>query len=141
VLITLYHIGRLLKFFIYGQARLIAVSICEEIHLLVPAITTTAVSISRRGNKLYIDPNQNDEADTVAAAYSVRPYHIPTVSTPIEWKEITNKLNSADFTIKTIQKRLRKKGDLWMDILNQKVITQNSKILSQFVNYRLSFPK
>ena len=34
------------------------------------------------------DPSQNDEADTIASAYSVRPFHIPTVSTPMEWKEV-----------------------------------------------------
>lgn len=68
----------------FAHARQIAEHICDDIHQLVPKITTTSVSINSRGNKLYLDPNQNDFADTVAAPYSVRPYKLPTVSTPIE---------------------------------------------------------
>jgi bifunctional non-homologous end joining protein LigD len=100
--------------------------------LLVPAITTTEISVSQRGDKLYVDPNQNDEADTVAAAYSARPYQMPTVSTPLEWKEVNDQLDASAFTIPTIQKRVEKKGDVW-DILNQKTVNTNSKILSSFL--------
>jgi len=32
-------------------------------------------------------PNQNDEADTISAAYSVRTAKTPSVSTPMQWKE------------------------------------------------------
>src|SRR4026208_2253895 len=74
--------------FNFAHARTIAENICLEILDMVPNITTTDVSVSNRGNKLYLDPNQNDYADTVAAAYSVRPYKVPTVSTPLEWKEL-----------------------------------------------------
>ena len=66
--------------------RTIAENICSEIHSLIPAITTTSVNVSSRGNKLYLDPNQNDYADTVAAPYSVRPY-----------KHITRGVNGSAF--------------------------------------------
>ena len=120
------------KGFGFREARKIAMNVCEAIHSLVPSITTTEVSISMRGEKLYIDPNQNDEADTVAAAYSVRPYKIPTVSTPIEWKELNRALDASAFTIGTILERLKKKGELWRNILDEKVMVNNSKILSDF---------
>jgi DNA primase len=29
----------------------------------------------QRGTKVYIDAGQNDHADTLAAPYSIRPYH------------------------------------------------------------------
>jgi bifunctional non-homologous end joining protein LigD len=61
----------------------------------------------------FIDYNQNDEADTVAAPYSVRPAKLHTVSTPLDWKEINLKLTPPEFTIKTILKRLAKKSDLF----------------------------
>jgi bifunctional non-homologous end joining protein LigD len=118
--------------FAFAQARSIALKICNEIHSLVPDITTTEVSISRRGDKLYIDPNQNDEADTLAAPYSARPYYIPTVSTPLVWKEVNEKLNASDFTIKTIPRRVEKKGDLWSGISNPKIISSNSQHLRKF---------
>ena len=43
--------------FSFPEARSIAEHICNEVHLLVPEITTTEVTISKRGNKLSIDPN------------------------------------------------------------------------------------
>ncbi len=117
----------------FPEARTIAENICEEIHQLVPDITTTEISIAARGNKLYLDPNQNDEADTVASAYSIRPYHIPTVSTPLEWKEVNEKLDSSAFTIKTILKRIEKKGELWEGIMDKKIRMGNSKILKRYL--------
>ncbi|RYG45660.1 MAG: DNA ligase D, partial [Chitinophagaceae bacterium] len=88
--------------FTFREARAVAEQICDEINQLVPQITTTEVSISNRGNKLYIDPNQNDFADTVAAPYSVRPFHHPSVSTPIDWKELKTSLDPLQFDIHTI---------------------------------------
>lgn len=117
----------------FGDSRKIAAAICSEIHDVVPKITRTNVSVSSRGNLLYIDSNQNDYADKVAAAYCVRAYHFPTVSTPLDWKEVNTKLNPSEFTIKTIAKRLEKKGDLFKNILNEKIRIANSKILKQFI--------
>jgi bifunctional non-homologous end joining protein LigD len=57
--------------FAYPQARLLAEKICQEIADLVPDIATTEVTIDHRGNKFFVDPSQNDYADTLAAAYSV----------------------------------------------------------------------
>ncbi|HSV09230.1 MAG TPA: hypothetical protein VLI68_00580, partial [Hanamia sp.] len=75
----------------------------------------------------------NDEADTIAAAYSVRPAKLPTVSTPLEWKEVTSKLNPSDFTVNTITERLEKKGDLFKGILDERIRKSNSKILKQLL--------
>jgi bifunctional non-homologous end joining protein LigD len=113
----------------FPEARKIAENICDAIHDLVPSITTTDVSINNRGDKLYLDPNQNDFADTVAAPYSLRPYHKPTVSTPIEWKEINNKLDPGNFTITTILDRLKKKGDLFKGVLDKKIADSNNRRL------------
>lgn len=118
---------------VFGDSRKIAEKICTEIHELVPDITTTNVSVSSRGNRLYIDPNQNDYADRVAAAYCARAWHLPTVSTPLDWKEVTSKLSPSEFTIKTIPKRLEKKGHLFKDILDKKIRISNSNILKQFL--------
>lgn len=119
--------------FTFPQTRKIAEMICEKIHQSIPTITTTAVDIDRRGTKLYLDPNQNDEADTVASVYSVRPFHLPTVSTPLEWKEVNGKLNPHDYTIKTIWKRLEKKGEIFANVLDAKIRKSNSKKLRQFL--------
>ena len=117
----------------FPEARTIAENICLGIHALVPAITTTEVSISRRGNRLYLDPNQNDFADTVAAAYSVRPYHVPAVSTPLEWKEIRPGLDPGSFNLNTIPDRIQMKGDLFRKILDPAIASKNNKSLRRFL--------
>jgi bifunctional non-homologous end joining protein LigD len=121
------------KGFNFPQARAIAENICRQIHLLIPDITTTNVTIEQRGNKLYLDPNQNDYADTVACAYSVRPYKLPMVSTPLEWKEINSKLDPQKFTIDSIAKRAKSKGDLFKDVLLEKNRMANAKVLKKFL--------
>jgi bifunctional non-homologous end joining protein LigD len=106
--------------FNFPEARSIAENICASIQKMVPAITTTNITIEQRGNKLYIDPNQNDYADTVASAYSVRPYKLPTVSTPLEWKEINSRLDPQKFTMDAVLKRVKTKGDLFAGVLLEK---------------------
>jgi bifunctional non-homologous end joining protein LigD len=119
--------------FSFPQARNIAENICSEIHLRVPEITTTAVRVADRGSNLYLDPNQNDYADTVAAAYSVRPYKKPTVSTPLAWEEVNRTLDPAAFTIDAIEKRLREKGDLFEGVLKKETALTNDTVLKKFV--------
>jgi bifunctional non-homologous end joining protein LigD len=119
--------------FNYSQARIIAGHICNNIHSLVPAISTTEVDIKSRGDKLYVDPNQNDYSDSVAAVYSVRPNKIPTVSTPLSWKEVKPSLDPSDFTIDSIMKRLEKKGDLFSGVLDKKIATKNSSVLKKLL--------
>jgi bifunctional non-homologous end joining protein LigD len=119
--------------FSFLQARAIAETICTQVHELVPSITTTAVNINSRGDKLYLDPNQNDYTDTVAAPYSVRPTVQPTVSTPLKWKEINQNLDPADFTIHSIPGRLKTKGELFQDVLLPRYRKGNQQILSKFL--------
>jgi bifunctional non-homologous end joining protein LigD len=116
--------------FTYSMARSFAEHICEQIHLLVPAVSTTAVSVSQRNNRVFIDPSQNDYADTIAAAYSARPYVIPAVSTPFEAKEL-KKIDPHDFTIDTIFERLQKKGDLFEKLDDAKIIERNNRVLKK----------
>jgi len=115
--------------FSYSQARTLAEQICKQVYKKVPDIATTEVTIEQRGTKLFVDPSQNDYADTLASAYSVRPYKHPTVSTPLMWKEVTDKLHPDKFTMDTVPERLEKKGDLFKDLLNEKNRMANRKSL------------
>jgi len=118
----------------FGDSRTIAENICKDIHAEVPDITTTNVSLQSRGNLLYIDPNQNDYADRIAATYCVRAYHIPTVSTPLDWKEIDESLTPGEFTVFNITERLRRKGDLFKGIFDTKMRKKNSSILKKYLD-------
>ena len=118
----------------FTEARSIAESICERIHDLVPSVSTTEVNIEKRGTKLYIDPNQNDFADTVASPYSVRPFEQPLVSTPLEWKEIKRGLDPYQFTIRTIFKRLKTKGELFKQVSSPAIQKKNNALLKLFLD-------
>lgn len=113
------------------QARVISQTLNKEIHLLVPDISTVTVSRNQRDNKVFIDFSQNDYADTLAAPYSVRPNASPTVSTPLDWKEVKRGLDPRDFTIHNILKRIEKKGDLFEEVLNEKWAVNNGKVLEK----------
>jgi bifunctional non-homologous end joining protein LigD len=115
--------------FSFPEARTIAVNICKNINDKVPRISPVENTISKRGDKLFIDYNQNDEADTVAAPYTVRPAVAPTVSTPLEWKEINDKLDFKKFDIHNIFDRIKKKGDLFKGVMDEKIRKKNSTLL------------
>ena len=117
----------------FPECRMIAEKICKEINIMLPDITTTEITVDKRGKKLYLDPNQNDEADTIAAPYSVRPASKPTVSTPLEWREITVKLNFTKFTIYNILERANKKGDLFKKVLDKKIAVKNKTRLLEIL--------
>jgi bifunctional non-homologous end joining protein LigD len=119
--------------FDFPQARALAEIICTEIHQLDPSVTTTNVSIDQRGTKLYLDPNQNDYADTVASVYSVRPYKYPTVSTPLEWKEINGKPDPRKFTMEAVLKRIKSKGDLFAPVLLERNRQVNNRVLRKML--------
>ncbi|HZJ61605.1 MAG TPA: DNA ligase D [Chitinophagaceae bacterium] len=109
----------------FPQGRAYSEHLGKEICQLVPKIATTEVSIDLRGNKTFVDPSQNDYADTLAAAYSARPFHLPTVSTPLDWKEVKQGLDPSTFTIHTIEGRIQKKGDLFKEVLKKRWAEQN----------------
>ena len=110
--------------------RRLAEKICSDVQALVPGVSTTENSISSRGGKVYLDSSQNDYADTLASVYSVRPYRHPTVSTPLEWKELNKNLEISAFTMNLVISRLNKKGDLFSSLLDKKWMVKNDRVLS-----------
>lgn len=100
----------------------------EFAHLIVrvvnkrlPDITSLERNPEKRRGKVYLDFLQNRIGQTVAAPYSVRPRPGAPVSTPLDWKEVKPGLDPAGFTIKTIQKRLKKTGDIFKPVLGQEI--------------------
>jgi bifunctional non-homologous end joining protein LigD len=77
----------------------------------LPGIATTARSISARRGRVYVDALQNGRGKLLAAPYSARPRPGATVSTPLTWREVDDRLDVGAFNIKTVPKRLQKKKD------------------------------
>jgi bifunctional non-homologous end joining protein LigD len=61
----------------------------------------------------------NARSKSLASIYSPRTSIEAAVSTPLDWEEL-QKIYPNDFTIDTVPQRLAQKGDLWVDILENK---------------------
>ena len=103
----------------YDQARQFAEIIARLVHNELPDTTSTLRSPSQRRHKVYLDFLQNSRGQSLAAPYSLRPIAGARVSTPLRWREVTKSLDHAQFTMKTIPKRLDKVGDLWKPVLGK----------------------
>ena len=105
----------------YDSVKIFAELLAREVHERLPETTSLERSIKKRNNKIYIDFLQNRRGQTLAAPYSVRPVPGASVSTPLEWSEVTPKLHPSQFTIKNVMKRFEKTGDLWKPVLGKGV--------------------
>lgn len=94
-------------------AHIIATLVQEQL----PKTTSLERSLSKRGPKIYIDYLQNSSGQTLASVYSLRPKKGATVSTALDWKEVTHKLHPSQFTIENILERVQKKGDLFQPVI------------------------
>ncbi len=103
----------------FAQVRQFAKLLAERIAADIPALATMQHRIGKRRGKIYLDYMRNAVGQTAAAAYSLRPWPGATVSTPLTWPEVKKGLRPERFTIETIFKRLRTKGDLLKPMLKQ----------------------
>jgi bifunctional non-homologous end joining protein LigD len=101
----------------YEQARSFAEIVATLTMEQLPDTTTMERSLNKRKNKIYLDYLQNKRGQTLASVYSLRPVPGATISTPLDWKEVKRGLSPAQFTMKTLPKRLDKKGDLFKGVL------------------------
>ncbi|SDH34132.1 DNA ligase D [Sinosporangium album] len=102
----------------FTEVRHAAIALAREIERRAPDLVTTAWWKEERGEKVFIDYNQNARDRTVAAAYSVRAKPHAPVSTPLTWKE----LETADpdaFDLRTVPVRFAELGDVHAGIDDQ----------------------
>ena len=76
-----------------------------------PKLVTTAWWKEERGERVFIDYNQNARDRTIASAYSVRARPDATVSAPVTWDELPD-VETEDFTIATMPARFAELGDV-----------------------------
>ncbi|HVF09812.1 MAG TPA: hypothetical protein VNA16_03370, partial [Abditibacteriaceae bacterium] len=106
--------------------------LAEQVATLVarehPQIATVERSLQkRRPGQIYVDHMQNARGKSVVAPYSVRPRPGATVSAPLEWSEVKGaKVRMQDFTIKSMNRRVSRKGDLFRPVLGRKQSLKNA---------------
>ena len=103
----------------YDQLKDFSHLICMQVNEMLPDFTSLERNLQKRGNAIYLDYLQNREGQTIASAYSVRPFPGGTVSTPLEWKEVKKGLTPLDFTISNTPERIHKKGDIFSGVLGK----------------------
>ena len=82
----------------FPVVRRCALAFAREIERRAPGLVTTAWWKEERGEKVFIDYNQNARDRTIASAYSVRPRPDATVSAPVTWDELPD-VETEDFTL------------------------------------------
>jgi bifunctional non-homologous end joining protein LigD len=79
-----------------------------------PKVATVERKVARRPRgTVYVDFMQNILGKTLATAYSARASEFAGVSTPLSWKELDDKVDPRDFTVRSAVGRFRQVGDLW----------------------------
>jgi len=92
------------------EVRRAGIALAREVERRAPKQVTTSWWKEERGERIFIDFNQNARDRTMASAYSVRRTPIATVSTPLTWEELVD-AEPDDFTIATVPDLLRKRPD------------------------------
>lgn len=77
---------------------------------------TTAWWKEERGERIFVDFNQNCRDRTIASAYSLRPQPGAPVSTPLTWAELAEVKDPRDFNLFTVPDLLADRGDAWAAI-------------------------
>jgi bifunctional non-homologous end joining protein LigD len=96
------------------------------LHSQMPDITSLERNPKNRQKKVYLDYLQNELGQTLVCPYSVRGRAHAPVSTPLSWNEVKRGLDPLQFTLKTVPKRLKAKGDLFKEILGKGIDLRKS---------------
>lgn len=92
----------------------LAGEVAVRVAMARPDVATVERSVDARAHgTVYMDYLQNIVAKSVAGAYSARATEAATVSTPLAWEELTDRLDPTHFTIRNVPARIARTGDLW----------------------------
>ncbi len=112
----------------FDQTKELSRALAEHLEREHPNLVVSKMAKALRKGKVLVDWSQNDEHKTTICVYSLRAKERPTVSTPVNWKEveITLKKKNAKlltFTSDQVLARVEKQDDLFqpMETLKQKL--------------------
>jgi DNA ligase D len=99
----------------FTDVRHAAIAFGRELERRLPDQVTTSWWKEERGERIFIDFNQNARDRTIASAYSIRPKPGAPVSAPLYWDELAD-VAPEDFTVATMPTRFAQLGDRHADI-------------------------
>jgi DNA ligase D len=94
----------------FTDVRHAAIAFGRELERRLPGEVTTNWWKEQRGERIFVDYNQNARDRTIASAYSVRPKPGAPVSAPVTWDELAD-VAPEDFSVATMPARFAEIGD------------------------------
>jgi DNA ligase D len=94
------------------EVRSSAVAAARELERRHPHDITAAWWKEERGDRVFVDFNQNAPHKTVFGAWCVRPRVGAQVSTPLFWDEVAD-IDPESLTLRSVPPRLQSQGDPW----------------------------
>src|SRR5215218_10245404 len=99
----------------FTEVRHSAIAFGRELERRLPGEVTTKWWKEERGERIFVDYNQNARDRTIASAYSIRPKPGAPVSAPLSWDEL-DRVAPEDFTVATMPARFADVGDRHAEI-------------------------
>jgi DNA ligase D len=94
----------------FTDVRHAAIAFGRELERRLPGQVTTKWWKEERGERIFVDYNQNARDRTIASAYSIRPKPGAPVSAPVTWDELAE-VQPEDFNVATMPARFAAVGD------------------------------
>jgi DNA ligase D len=95
-----------------------AIAVARELERRHPASITAQWWKEERGERVFVDFNQNAPHKTVFGAWFVRPRVGAQVSTPLAWDEVDS-VDPEELTIRTVPELVRRRGDPWSAMVDE----------------------
>jgi DNA ligase D len=95
----------------FTEVRHAAIAFGRALERRLPGEVTTRWWKEERGERIFVDYNQNARDRTIASAYSIRPKPGAPVSAPVAWEELPE-VAPEQFTAATLPARFAALGDL-----------------------------
>ena len=106
----------------YDDTKPLARALAQHLEREHGELVVSSMKKSIRSGKVLIDWSQNDEHKTTVCVYSLRARERPTVSTPVDWREVEETLESGDaarlaFESDEVLDRVDERGDLFAPVV------------------------
>lgn len=101
----------------WPRAKQFCRAVAQQLSADEPKRFVATMSKAARRGKIFIDYLRNDRGATSIAAYSTRARPGAPISVPLAWEELSARITSDHFTVRTLPRRLRKlQHDPWDEL-------------------------